>query len=79
MQLLEQRLFDCEKFLRDWGKKDNFIREQLQSLKLNPDFEKKKISNVIDENQMLKKHLKEALDEIESLNKVYCKELTKNS
>ena len=29
LQLLEQRLFDCEKFLWDWGKKDNFIWEQL--------------------------------------------------
>jgi hypothetical protein len=43
------------------------VREQLVSLKLNPDYEKMKISNVIDENDQLKKALKEALDEVESL------------
>ena len=40
-------------------------------LKLNPDFEKKKISNVVDENEALKKSLKEALDEIESLERKF--------
>ena len=55
------------------------MREQLQILKLNPDFEKKKISNVIDENKHLKQALKEALDEIESLNKVYCNQLNEHS
>jgi len=46
---------------------------------LNPDFEKKKITNVIDENQNLKKALKEALDEIESLNKAYCSKMNEKS
>ena len=45
-------------------------------LKLNPDFEKKKISNVVDENLELKQMLKEALDEIESLHKEHDKKKT---
>lgn len=40
LQLLEQRLFDCEKFLRKWGRDDPFIREQLKYLKINPDLRK---------------------------------------
>ena len=41
LQLLEQRLFDWEKFLRKWGRDDPFIREQLKYLKINPDLKKK--------------------------------------
>mmetsp|Transcript_8586 Transcript_8586/g.7611 ORF Transcript_8586/g.7611 Transcript_8586/m.7611 type:complete len:391 (+) Transcript_8586:390-1562(+) len=67
LQLLEQRLFDCEKFLRKWGREDPFVREQLKFLKINPDLKKKKITNVVEENTMLKKQLKESLDEIELL------------
>jgi chromosome segregation ATPase len=40
LQLLEQRLFDCEKFLRKWGREDPFIRDQLKMLKINPDLRK---------------------------------------
>ena len=69
LQLLEQRLFDCEKFLRKWGREDPFIREQLKLLKINPDLKKKKIINVVEENTILKAQLKESLDEIENLHK----------
>lgn len=69
LQLLEQRLFDCEKFLRKWGRDDPFIREQLKYLKINPDLKKKKISNCVEENKVLKQQLKESLDEIEQLHK----------
>ena len=67
LQLLETWLHKCEAFLWQWGRNDEFIREELKTLKLNPDFEKKKISNVVDENIELKQLLKEALDEIEQL------------
>lgn len=69
LQLLEQRLFDCEKFLRKWGRDDPFIREQLKYLKINPDLRKKKITNAVEENRVLKEQLKESLDEIEKLHK----------
>jgi len=77
LQLLEQRLFDWEKFLRKWGREDPFIREQLKFLKINPDLKKKKITNVVEENTLLKKQLKESLDEIELLHKKVMK-MSKN-
>ena len=77
LQLLEQRLFDCEKFLRKWGRDDPFIRDQLKYLKINPDLRKKKITNVVEENRLLKEQLKESLDEIEELHKKVT-ELSKN-
>jgi hypothetical protein len=64
LQLLEQRLYDCELFLRKWGREDPHIREQLSALKINPDLKKKKITNVVEENRLIKVQLKEALDEI---------------
>ena len=69
LQLLEQRLFDCEKFLRKWGRDDPFVRDQLKMLKINPDLKKKKITNIVEENKLLKDQLKESLDEIEKLHK----------
>jgi len=54
LQLLEQRLFDCELFLRRWGREDPSIREQLVALKINPDLRKKKITNTVEENRILK-------------------------
>lgn len=67
LQLLEQRLFDVELFLRKWGREDENIREQLQQLKINPDLRKKKITNTVEENRLLKVQLKDALDELDRL------------
>lgn len=67
LQLLEQRLFDVELFLRKWGREDEHIREQLAALKINPDLNKKKITNVVEENRVLKEKLKVTLDELEQL------------
>lgn len=67
LQLLEQRLFDCEKFLRKWGRDDPFIREQLKTLRINPDLNKKRITSVIEQNSNIQLQLKEAMDEIELL------------
>ena len=41
LQLLESRLYDWEKFLREVGKGDERVRERLKDLKLNPDVERK--------------------------------------
>lgn len=41
LQMLESRLYDCEKFLRECGKSDDAIREKLKELKLNPDVDRK--------------------------------------
>ena len=67
LQLCEQRLVDLEKFLRDMGKDDPHIRQHLQILKVNPDFKRKKITSVVQENSNLKNELKNAYDHIESL------------
>jgi chromosome segregation ATPase len=67
LQLLEQRLFDVELFLRKWGREDANVREQLTALKINPDLRKKKITNVVEENRLLKVQLKETMDEVEDL------------
>ena len=76
LQLLEQRLFDCELFLRRWGREDPIIREQLVALKINPDLKKKKITNTVEENKILKEQLKKALDEIDDLNNRHQRLLT---
>ena len=46
-------------------------------MKINPDLKKKKITNVVEENTLLKKQLKESLDEIELLHKKVMK-MSKN-
>ena len=67
LQLLEQWLFDCELFLRKWGWDDPNIREHLWALKINPDLHKKKITNIVEENKILKTRLKEVLDELDQM------------
>lgn len=67
LQLLEQRLFDVELFLRKWGREEDHIREQLAALKINPDLRKNKITNTVEENMELKRKLKDLLDEVEEL------------
>ncbi|CAI2367957.1 unnamed protein product [Moneuplotes crassus] len=68
LQLLESRLYDCEKFLRELGRSDENIREKLKGLKLNPDVNRKKITNVVLENDNLSKHIKELVEENDKLN-----------
>lgn len=63
LQLLESRLYDCEKFLRDLGREDEDIRERLKELKLNPDVERKKITNVVLLNNQLTEQIKELIEE----------------
>lgn len=67
LQLLEQRLFDVELFLRKWGREEDHIREQLTALKINPDLRKNKITNTVEQNKDLKLKLKNLLDEVEEL------------
>lgn len=54
LQFLEQRLVDVERFLRNLGKDDPFIREQLRLIKINPNLDKKTITTVIEENNIMK-------------------------
>jgi hypothetical protein len=67
LQFLEQRLVDIEHFLRNWGQKDPYIRDQLKIIKVNPDLKKIRITSVVEENDILKKQLKEAYDKIEMI------------
>lgn len=67
LQFLEQRLVDIERFLRIIGRDDPEIREQLKLIKINPDLEKKRITSVVEENNILKSQLKEAYDHIDEL------------
>lgn len=41
LQILEQRLVELEKFLRDLGRDDPEIKEQLRMLKVNPELKRK--------------------------------------
>jgi len=66
LQLLESRLYDWEKFLRECGKNDEKIRDRLKDLKLNPNVERKKITNVVLENNKLKQQIKEQIDNNET-------------
>ena len=67
LQILEQRLVELEKFLRSLGREDPEVREQLKLLKVNPDLNPFKITNVIEQNNDLKRQLKEACDRIAKL------------
>lgn len=67
LQLLESRLYDCEKFLRELGRDDDVVREKLKELKLNPDVERKKITNVVLANNKLTEQIKDLIEENDDL------------
>lgn len=67
LQLLESRLYDCEKFLRELGRSDETIRMKLKGLKLNPDVDRKKITNVVLQNDKLMEQIDVLVEENDKL------------
>ena len=67
MQLLENRLVEYEKVLKTRAPHDPYIRNKLRDLHLNEEKPKKKITNIVKENDALKNELNMLRDEVKQM------------